>query len=60
MANQDPNQNVSENIKDTAGAAFHSIHRGLEVTENAAMNAVDATAKAINNVTDNDKNRRND
>ncbi|MBE4909895.1 hypothetical protein IMZ08_17815 [Bacillus luteolus] len=59
MANRDNNQNVSENIKDKAGAAFHSIHRGLEVTEDAAMNAVDATAEAISNATDND-NRRND
>ncbi|QOR64934.1 hypothetical protein IM538_13885 [Cytobacillus suaedae] len=59
MANRDNNRNVSENIKDTAGAAFHSIHRGLEVTENAAMNAVDETAEAISNLTDNDK-RRND
>ncbi|WP_456276342.1 hypothetical protein [Bacillus sp. AK128] len=63
MANQDKNnKNVSENIKETAGAAFHSIHQGLEATENAAMNAVDATAKAISNVTDKDKNanKRND
>ncbi|MEH7333134.1 hypothetical protein V7161_10895 [Neobacillus drentensis] len=55
MVNQrDNNQSVSENIKDTAGAAFHSIHRGLEATENAAMNAVDATAKAVKNLSDND------
>ncbi len=57
MANRDNNRNVSENIKDTAGAAFHSIHRGLEVTENAAMNAVDETAEAISNLTDDDSNR---
>ena len=60
MANRDRNnQDVTENIKDTAGAAFHSIHKGLEATENAAMNAVDKTAETINNVTDND-NKRND
>jgi hypothetical protein len=44
MSNQNnkPNsQNVSENIKDTAEAVFHSVHKGLEATENAAMNAVD-------------------
>ncbi|MBM7660259.1 DNA-binding ferritin-like protein [Bacillus mesophilus] len=59
MGNQDRNnRNVAENIKDTAGAAFHSIHKGLEATENAAMNAVDKTAEAIDNVTEND-NKRN-
>ncbi len=58
MANQTDNnkQSASENIKETAGAAFHSIHRGLEATENVAMNAVDATTKAINNLTDNVNN----
>lgn len=57
MARKD-NRNVSEDIKDTAGAAFHSIHKGLEATENAAMNAVDATAEAIRDVTEDNKNRR--
>lgn len=45
--NEQNNQSVSENIKDTAGAVFHSVHQGLEATENAAMNAVDATANAV-------------
>ncbi|MEH7335082.1 hypothetical protein V7161_20865 [Neobacillus drentensis] len=59
MVNQrDNNQSVSENIKDTAGAAFHSIHRGLEATENAAMNAVDATTKAVKNLSDKDNDTR--
>ena len=51
--NEQKNQSLSENIKDTAGAAFHSVHRGLEATENAAMNAVDATTDAVKNLTDN-------
>jgi hypothetical protein len=51
--NEQMNQSLSENIKDTAGAAFHSVHRGLEATENAAMNAVDATTNAVKNLTDN-------
>ena len=58
MSNQNSKrntQNVSKNIKDTAGAVFHSVHKGLEATENAAMEAVDATTNAINNLTDNDK-----
>lgn len=45
-------RDISEGIKDTAGAAFHSVHKALEVTENAAMNAVDATANAVNDLTD--------
>ncbi|WP_307284429.1 hypothetical protein [Bacillus sp. SORGH_AS_0510] len=56
LSNQEKNnKNVSENIKNGAGAMFHSIHKGLEATENAAMNAVDATANAVDNLTDNDK-----
>jgi hypothetical protein len=56
LSNQEKNnQNISENIKNGAGAVFHSVHKGLEATENAAMNAVDATANAIDNLTDNDK-----
>lgn len=58
MANQTNNNNVSKNIKETAGSAFHSIHQGLEATENAAMNAVDATTKAVNNLTDNNNNNK--
>ncbi|WP_309863506.1 hypothetical protein [Bacillus sp. SLBN-46] len=56
LSNQEKNnQNISENIKNGAGAVFHSVHKGLEATENAAMNAVDTTANAIDNLTDNDK-----
>jgi hypothetical protein len=49
-------QNVSEKIKDGAGAAFHSVHSVLEATENAAMSAADATANAISNLTDDERN----
>lgn len=58
MSNQNnkrDSQDVSEKVKDTAGAVFHSVHKGLEATENAAMNAVDATTDAINNLTNNDE-----
>ncbi|SEN72193.1 hypothetical protein SAMN05192533_11866 [Mesobacillus persicus] len=51
-------QNVSEKIKDGAGAAFHSVHSALEATENAAMSAVDATANAISDLTDDEKKNR--
>ncbi|MGG3467451.1 hypothetical protein ABES02_08075 [Neobacillus pocheonensis] len=50
------NRSVSEGIKETAGAAFHAVHSALETTENVAMNAVDATANAVNNLAkDNNK-----
>lgn len=52
------NQGVSEKIKNTAGAAFHAVHSGLEKTEDAAMNAVDATADAISNLRADENNRR--
>lgn len=52
------NKNVAEGVKNTAGAAFHAVHRGLEVTEDAAMSAVDATANAVDNLTDNKNNRK--
>ena len=55
--NQQNNQSVSENIKDSAGAAFHSVHSALAATENVAMNAVDATANAVTNLTGNNNNR---
>lgn len=51
-------QNVSEKIKDGAGAAFHSVHGALEATENAAMSAVDATANAISDLTDDENNNK--
>lgn len=38
---------ISKSIKDTAGAAFHSVHKALEKTEMAAMNTVDKTAKMV-------------
>jgi hypothetical protein len=50
MASRDSqnNQNeLAENIKEGAGAAFHAAHQGLEATENFAMNAVDETSKAM-------------
>ncbi|MCT8139164.1 hypothetical protein H1D32_16505 [Anaerobacillus sp. CMMVII] len=57
--NQNNNENnVAEGIKNTAGAAFHAVHRGLEVTEDAAMNAVDATANAVKNVNRNKDNNQ--
>jgi len=60
LANRNNNNNsVSEGIKETAGAAFHTIHSALETTENVAMNAVDATTNAVNNLTDNEDDRRN-
>jgi hypothetical protein len=46
------NDGVAESIKETAGAGFHGVHKALEATENAAMNAVDATADAVRNLTD--------
>jgi hypothetical protein len=55
---QSGGNSVSEGIKETAGAAFHAVHSALETTENVAMNAVDATAKAVSNLTDNeDRNK---
>jgi hypothetical protein len=49
MSERRDNNGVSEGIKETAGAAFHGVHKALEATENVAMNAVDATADAVNN-----------
>ncbi|MCM2532253.1 hypothetical protein NDK43_07390 [Neobacillus pocheonensis] len=65
MSNQTNNNNrrndqsFSENVKDTAGAAFHGVHSALEATENAAMSAVDATANAVNNLTENANEEEN-
>ncbi|MDF2857268.1 MAG: hypothetical protein K0Q87_3119 [Neobacillus sp.] len=62
MSNREKNKqngnSVSEGIKETAGAAFHAVHSALETTENVAMNAVDATAKAVSNLTDNENRNR--
>jgi hypothetical protein len=55
MTNQQDNQ-FSEGIKQTAGAAFHAVHGALETTENAAMKAVDTTANAVNSATKNARN----
>jgi hypothetical protein len=62
MSNQDRNNNnksVADGIKETAGAAFHTIHSALETTENVAMNAVDGTKNIVNNLTGNENDRRN-
>jgi hypothetical protein len=62
MSNREKNRqngnSVSEGIKETAGAAFHAVHSALETTENVAMNAVDATAKAVSNLTDTENRNR--
>jgi hypothetical protein len=51
MANQKQNnKGVAEGIKETAGAAFHTLHSALETTENVAMNTVDAVKSAANNL----------
>jgi hypothetical protein len=50
---------VSEGIKETAGAAFHTVHSALETTENAAMSAVDATTNAVNKLVDNNDPSKN-
>lgn len=44
---------LAEDIKNTAGSAFETLHNALELTENAAMGTVDATKNAVNNLTDN-------
>jgi phage-related protein len=51
--NKHNNRSVAEGIKNTAGAAFHTVHSALETTENAAMSAVDGTSRAVKNLTDN-------
>lgn len=56
---KDKKHKNTENIKDTAGAAFHTVHRALETTEDLAMSALDATANAIDNVTDRDDKKDN-
>ena len=60
MSNQNINQNnkgLAEGVKETAGAAFHTLHSALETTENVAMNAVDAAKNVANNVTGNGNKR---
>lgn len=58
MSYKNDDKNVSESVKNAAGNAFHAIHDGLEATENAAMKAVDATADAIEDLTNNTGNQR--
>ncbi|WP_186577858.1 hypothetical protein [Aquibacillus kalidii] len=58
MGNKKKNQ-TAENIKETAGAAFHNVHSALETTENAAMEAVDVTAEAVEEITNDSKKNRN-
>lgn len=53
MSNKQNNKGVAEGIKDTAGAAFHTLHSALETTENIAMNAVDTAKNVANNITGN-------
>ena len=58
MSNKNQNsKSVTEGIKETAGAAFHTLHSALETTENVAMNAVDAAKNVANNVTGNGSGR---
>jgi hypothetical protein len=60
MSNQkQTNKGVAEGIKETAGAAFHTLHSALETTENVAMNAVDAAKNVATNLTNNRKDQRN-
>nr|WP_202622449.1 hypothetical protein [Heyndrickxia coagulans] len=55
---QQNKNNIAEDVKNTAGAAFHAVHKGLETTEDVAMNAVDATSNAVNNVTGGSQNNK--
>ncbi|MDM5326102.1 hypothetical protein [Neobacillus sp. CF12] len=60
MSNQkQTNKGVAEGIKETAGAAFHTLHSALETTENVAMNAVDTAKNVATNLTNNRKGQRN-
>jgi phage-related protein len=61
MAKKQNDQGLAEGIKETAGAAFHTVHSALETTENVAMSAVDAAKSATDNLTgtQNEKGHRN-
>jgi hypothetical protein len=61
MANKQNDKGVAQGVKETAGAAFHALHSALETTENVAMNAVDATKNAAENLmgNQNEKGKRN-
>lgn len=60
MANKKPpkDMDVTKKIKDAAGSAFHRAHRALETAEDAAMNAVDATANTISNLLDDEEEEK--
>jgi hypothetical protein len=58
MSYKNDDKNVSESIKNVAGNAFHAMHDGLEATEDAAMKAVDATADAVEKLTNDTENHR--
>lgn len=53
MSNDSKQKSVAEGVKETAGAAFHTLHSALETTENVAMNAVDAVKNVANNLAGN-------
>lgn len=59
MANKKKNTDVSEGIKNAAGAMFHEAHDALEAVEDAAMNAVDATSNAVDNLKNDPKSKNN-
>jgi len=58
MARKKINTDVSEGIKNAAGAMFHEAHDALEAVENAAMNAVDATAEAVEDIKEDFKKKK--
>ena len=58
MARKKKNTDVSEGIKNAAGAMFHEAHDALEAVENAAMNAVDATAEAVEDIKEDFKKKK--
>lgn len=53
MSKDSREKSVAEGVKETAGAAFHTLHSALETTENVAMNAVDAAKNVANNLAGN-------
>jgi hypothetical protein len=59
MAKKQNDQGLAEGIKETAGAAFHTVHSALETTENVAMNAVDAVKNATDNLIGDRNEERN-
>jgi hypothetical protein len=59
MAKKQNDKGLAEGIKETAGAAFHTVHSALATTENVAMNAVDAVKNAADNLTGDRNEERN-